>query len=101
MHLKRLLHVSKSGLTSALFPWEYETLKMIIFERRLCRACVRARFALTVGAHYRVFARLVIATVAVIVMVVHVVCTLNIVVVVVVVRKIFFACFVIDSTFVA
>jgi hypothetical protein len=82
------------------FPWEYETLKMIIFERRLRRACICARFALTVGAHYRVFVRLVVAAVAAIVMVVQVVCTLN-VVVVVVVRKIFYACFVIDSTFVA
>ncbi len=34
-------------------------------------------------------------------MVVHVVRTLNVVVVVVVAREIFFACFVVDSTFVA
>ena len=45
--------------------------------------------------------RLVVATLAAIVMVVHIVHTLIVVVVVVVAREIFFACFVIDSTFVA
>ena len=74
------------------------TLKMIIFEMRLCR--VRAHFALTVGTRNRVFVWLVVTTVAAIVMVVHVVRTINVVVVVIVVREIFFACFVIDSTFV-
>ena len=57
---------------------------MIIFKRQLRHARVHVCIALTKGAHYRVFARLVVAAVVAIVMVVHVVRTLNVVVVVVV-----------------
>jgi len=68
-----------------------------------CYARKHTRLSLVGGeTHDWIFARLVVATAAAIVMVVHVVCTLNVVVVVIVVaREIFFACFVIDSTFVA
>jgi len=90
-------------IAQPIFLWDMKATTMIIFERRLCHARVHVCFALTVGACYRVFARIVVATVVGIVMVVvvHVVCTLNVLVVVVVAHEIFFACFVIDSTFIA
>ena len=68
-------------ITRPIFLWDMKTIMIIIFKRRLHHACVHACFALTVGTRYRVFARLVVATVAAIVMVVHVVRMLNVVVV--------------------
>ena len=79
-----------------------KTIKMIIFMSPACYARKHTCLSLIGGeTHDWVFALLVVGTAATIVMVVHVVCTLNVVVVVVAAREIFFACFVVDSTFVA
>ena len=79
----------------------YETIKMKILEGQVCHVRLCVYFALTVGgAHDRVFARLVIITVVVAVMVVGVNGAIVDVVFVVVVHKFFFACFAVDSMFV-
>ena len=85
------------------FSSGYETIKMIIFMSPAHYARKHTRLSLVVGGktHDWVFVRLVVATAAAIVMVVGIfVCAFK-VVVVVVACEIFFACFVIDSTFVA
>jgi len=80
-----------------------KTIKMIIFMSPARYARKHTRLSLVGGkTHDWVFARLVIPTAAAIVMVVHVMHMLTVVLVVVVAAcEIFFACFVLDSTFVA
>ena len=87
-----------------IFLWDIKTIKMIIFMSPARYTRKHTHLSLIGGkTHDWVFAQLVVATAAAIIMVVHVVHTLNVVVAVVVVAacKIFFAYFVVDSKFVA
>ena len=86
-----------------IFLWDMKTIKMIIFMSPARYTRKHTHLSLIGGeTHDWVFARLVVATAVAIVMVVHVVRTLNVVVVVVVAAcEIFLAYFVVDSKFVA
>ncbi len=90
-------------ITQPIFLWDMKTSKMIIFMSPACYAQKHTRLSLFRGeTRDWVFARLVVATAAAIVMAVHVVRTLNVVVVAVVAAcEIFFTCFVVDSKFAA
>ena len=85
-----------------IFLWDMKTIKMIIFMSPARYARKHTGLSLVGGkTHDWVFVRLVVATAAAIVMVVGIFMCAFKVVVVAVAREISFACFVIDSTFVA